>query len=315
MTPAGLSVSNLLSISDLSPKDVTLILDTAESMDAVNRQRVKKVPSLRGVTIVNVFYESSTRTRMSFEIAGKRLSADVVNFSTTSSSVVKGETLLDTARNLEAMRPDLLVVRHGSSGAASYLSRRIRCPIVNAGDGAHAHPTQALLDAFTIRKHLGRLDGLRVAIVGDMAHSRVLRSNVELLTMMGSSVVACSPPTMTPLFAENLGAEVTTDMDSAVEGADVVMMLRVQMERQSERLIPSVREYFRLFGLGRERLARAAPHAIVMHPGPMNRGTEIASDVADGSRSVILEQVSHGVAVRMAVLFLLYGGAAEGSAA
>jgi aspartate carbamoyltransferase catalytic subunit len=315
MTPATLSVSNLLTIGDLTPRDVALILDTAESMDAVNRQRVKKVPSLRGVTIVNVFYESSTRTRMSFEIAGKRLSADVVNFSTSASSVAKGETLLDTARNLEAMRPDLLVVRHGASGAASYLSRRLRCPIVNAGDGAHAHPTQALLDAFTIRKHLGRLDGLRVAIVGDLAHSRVLRSNVELLTMMGSSVVACAPPTMTPLFASRLGAEVTSDMDAAVDGADVVMMLRVQIERQSQRLVPSVREYFRTFGLSAQRLKRAAPHAIVMHPGPMNRGTEIASDVADGERSVILEQVAHGVAVRMAVLFLLYGGTSEGTPA
>jgi aspartate carbamoyltransferase catalytic subunit len=314
VTTTGLSVAHLVTIADLSPRDVTLILDTADSMDAVNRQRVKKVPSLRGVTIVNVFYESSTRTRMSFEIAGKRLSADVVNFSSSGSSASKGETLLDTARNLEAMRPDMLVVRHGSSGAAGYLARRVRCPVVNGGDGAHAHPTQALLDAFTIRKHLGKLDGLRVAIVGDMTHSRVLRSNIELLTMMGSTVVACSPPTMTPLFAERLGAQVTTDMDEAVEGADVVMMLRVQLERQSERLFPSVREYFRHFGLSRERLQRAAPHAIVMHPGPMNRGTEIASDVADGERSVILEQVSHGVAVRMAVLFLLYGGTAEGTA-
>ncbi len=309
MKPPAIASRHLLAISDLTPADVALILETAESMDAVNHQRVKKVPSLRGVTIVNMFYESSTRTRMSFEIAGKRLSADVINFSTSASSVAKGETLLDTARNLEAMRPDLLVVRHGASGAAAYLARRLRCAIINAGDGAHEHPTQALLDAFTIKRHLGRLDGLRVAIVGDMAHSRVLRSNVALLTMMGSTVTVCSPPTMTPLFAERMGAQVTSDMDAALDGADVVMMLRVQLERQSQSLMPSIREYFRLFGLSRERLDRAKPTAIVMHPGPMNRGTEIASDVADGERSVILQQVDHGVAVRMALLFLLYGGA------
>jgi aspartate carbamoyltransferase catalytic subunit len=306
-----LSGRSLVGIRGLSREEITLILDTAEQMDAVTRQRVKKVPSLRGATVVNMFFESSTRTRSSFEIAGKRLSADVVNFSASGSSVSKGETLLDTARNLEAMKPDLLVVRHPHAGAATYLARRLRCPIINAGDGAHEHPTQALLDAFTMRRRLGRLEGLRVAMVGDLAHSRVVRSNVALLATMGASCIACAPPTMMPAFAERLGCEVTSDMDSALEGADVVMMLRVQLERQDVKLLPSVREYFRLFGLTRARLARARPEALVMHPGPMNRGLEIASDVADGERSVILEQVQHGVAVRMAVLFLLYGSGEE----
>jgi aspartate carbamoyltransferase catalytic subunit len=312
----GLGSRHLLGIRELGPQDITLVLDTAEQMDAVNHQRVKKVPTLRGTTIVNMFFESSTRTRASFEIAGKRLSADVVNFSSSGSSVSKGETLLDTARNLEAMHPDVLVVRHPASGAASYLAKKLKCSVVNAGDGAHEHPTQALLDAFTIRRKLGRLDGLKVAIVGDLAHSRVLRSNIALLGAMGARVVACAAPTMVPAFAERLGIDVTSDMDEALDGADVVMMLRVQLERQSgTKLFPSAREYFRLYGLTRERLERTQDHCIVMHPGPMNRGVEIASDVADGVRSVILEQVAHGVAVRMAVLFLVYGGVSEGEPA
>jgi aspartate carbamoyltransferase catalytic subunit len=304
----GLSTRHLLAIRDLPRGDLDLVLDTAEQMDAVSRRSVKKVPALRGRTIVNLFFEPSTRTRASFEIAGKRLSADVINFSTSTSSVTKGETLLDTARNLEAMQPDMIVVRHAAPGAAAYLARRLQCSVVNAGDGAHEHPTQALLDAFTMRRRFGRLDGLKVAIVGDIAHSRVVRSDIALLNTMGSRVVACAPPTMMPAHAEALGADVTTDFDAALEGADVVMMLRVQLERGSQPLLPSVREYFRLYGLTRERLRRAAPHAIVMHPGPMNRGLEIASEVADGESSVILEQVSHGVAVRMAVLFLVFGG-------
>lgn len=311
MRTPRLSSRHLLSVEDLSPADVGLVLDTAEQMDAVSRGPVKKVPTLRGSTVINVFFEASTRTRSSFEIAGKRLSADVVNFSSSGSSVSKGESLLDTARNLEAMHPDFLVVRHPSSGAARYLAQRLRCIVVNAGDGQHEHPTQALLDAFTIRKRLGRLKNLRVAIIGDVAHSRVARSNALLLTKMGANVTLCAPPTMMPMAAERFGVDVTSDIDVALRDADVVMMLRVQLERQAQRLFPTEREYFAQFALSRARLERASPEVIVMHPGPMNRGLEIASDVADGARSVILEQVSHGVAVRMAVLFLLYGGAEE----
>jgi aspartate carbamoyltransferase catalytic subunit len=314
MKSKRLASRHLLGIRDLGPGDIELILDTAEQMDAVSRQPVKKVPTLRGSTIINVFYESSTRTRSSFEIAGKRLSADVVNFSSSGSSVSKGESLLDTARNLEAMHPDFLVVRHPSSGAAAYLAQRVKCVVINAGDGQHEHPTQALLDAFTMRRKFGSLEGLRVAIVGDVAHSRVARSNALLLGKMGASVVLCAAPTMMPAGAEGFGATVTSDMDTAIEGAHVIMMLRVQLERQAQKLFPSEREYFARFGLTRRRLERAQANAIVMHPGPMNRGLEIASDVADGARSVILDQVSHGVAVRMAALFLLYGGAEEGAA-
>jgi len=306
----GLSTRHLLAIRDLGPDDIRLILDTSEEMDAVGRRPIKKVPALRGRTICNLFFEASTRTRASFEIAAKRLSADVLNFSPTTSSVKKGETLLDTALTLQAMQPDLVVLRHAAPGAASFLSRKLACRVVNAGDGAHEHPTQALLDAFTIRRHLGRLEGLKIAIVGDLAHSRVVRSNVDLLRMMGARVIGCAPPTMMPSDPSLLGIEITTDMNAALDAADVVMMLRVQLERQQGALMPSAREYFNHFGLTRRRLERAAPHAIVMHPGPMNRGIEIASDVADGERSVILEQVAHGVAVRMAVLFLVFGGGA-----
>jgi aspartate carbamoyltransferase catalytic subunit len=311
----GLSTRHLLAIRDLGGDDIRLILDTAEEMDAVGRRPIKKVPALRGRTICNLFFEASTRTRASFEIAAKRLSADVLNFSASTSSVKKGETLLDTALTLEAMQPDLVVLRHSAPGAASFLARKLKCRVVNAGDGAHEHPTQALLDAFTIRRHLGHLDGLKVAIIGDLLHSRVLRSNVDLLRTMGARVLGCAPPTMMPVDADTIGLELTTDMNAALEGADVVMMLRVQLERQQGALLPSAREYFNHFGLTRARLERAAPHAIVMHPGPMNRGIEIASDVADGERSVILEQVAHGVAVRMAVLFLVFGGGAVEEAA
>ena len=307
-----LSTRHLLSIRDLGPEDVTLILDTAEQMDAVSQRAVKKVPALRGRTIVNLFFEASTRTRASFELAGKRLSADMINFASATSSTSKGETLLDTARNLEAMQPDMLVVRHRSPGAAHYLSTRIGCRVVNAGDGAHQHPTQALLDAFTMRRHHGRLEGLRVAIVGDVAHSRVVRSNLDLLTMMGAEVTVCAPATLIPRDFENYGVQVTNDIDQALDGAEVVMALRVQFERQASSFFPTTREYFQYFGLTPKRLERTAEDAIVMHPGPMNRGVEISSDVADGPRSVILEQVSHGVATRMAVLF---GGAAVEAAA
>ncbi|MEM7247614.1 MAG: aspartate carbamoyltransferase catalytic subunit [Acidobacteriota bacterium] len=302
------SAEHLLSIEDLSPDDITLILDTAEEMDAVSQRPVKKVPALRGRTIMNLFFEASTRTRASFELAGKRLSADMVNFSTSTSSVKKGETLLDTARTLEAMQPDMVVVRHQSAGAASYLAERMHCRVVNAGDGAHQHPTQALLDAFTMRRHFGRLEGLKVLIGGDFTHSRVVRSNVQLLTKMGAKVTACAPPSMMPPDAERFGIDITSDFDAALPGSDVVMMLRCQFERHGVSMFPSAREYFKHFGLTMERLALAKSNAIVMHPGPMNRGVEIASEVADHERSVILDQVQHGVAVRMAVLFLVFGG-------
>jgi aspartate carbamoyltransferase catalytic subunit len=299
---------HLLGIEDLEPGEISLILQTAVAMKEVGTRSIKKVPALRGRTVVNLFFEPSTRTRLSFELAEKRLSADTMGMTTSGSSVVKGETLIDTAKTLEAMSPDMIVVRHASSGAAHVLARVCRSSIINAGDGTHEHPTQALLDAFTIQERKGRLAGLRVAIIGDLAHSRVLRSNVLLLTRMGASVVACGPATLIPLGLERLGVTVTTSIDAACEGADVVMMLRVQHERMHGLYLPSVREYFSFFGLTSERLGRAKADAIVMHPGPMNRGVEIASDVADGNQSVILDQVANGVAVRMAVLYLLAGG-------
>ena len=303
---------HLLGIEDLSADEISLVLNTAVAMKEVGTRSIKKVPALRGRTVVNLFFEPSTRTRLSFELAEKRLSADTMGMTTSGSSVVKGETLIDTARTLEAMSPDMIVVRHACSGAAHVLARVCQSSIINAGDGTHEHPTQALLDAFTIKERKGRLDGVRVAIIGDLLHSRVLRSNVLLLTKMGASVVACAPATLMPLGLPALGVTVTTSMDAACEGADVVMMLRVQHERMHGLYLPSVREYFSLFGLSAERLARAKSDAIVMHPGPMNRGVEIASDVADGNQSVILDQVANGVAVRMAVLYLLAGGDAQG---
>jgi aspartate carbamoyltransferase catalytic subunit len=298
---------DLLSIADLSGDDIHRILDTAEAMREVGERTIKKVPTLRGKTVVNLFYEPSTRTRTSFEIAEKRLSADTLNIAVAASSVLKGETLVDTALNIEAMAPDMIVLRHASSGAGHLLSRVCRSRIINAGDGMHEHPTQALLDAFTIRERKGRIDGLKVAIVGDLLHSRVLRSNVLLLTALGASVWVCGPATLVPRGIEQLGVHVSTSIDEAVEDADVVMMLRIQHERMQGAYFPSVREYFNTFGMTRERVARARRDVIIMHPGPMNRGVEIASDVADGPYSVILEQVANGVAVRMAVLFLLAG--------
>ncbi len=284
------------------------MLDTAESMRAIGSRPIKKVPALRGRMVVNLFFEASTRTRFSFETAEKWLSADSLNFSARGSSVEKGESLLDTAKNLQAMSPDLIVIRHGSPGVPHFLARHLKAGVVNAGDGAHEHPTQALLDALTIRRRLGRLEGLGVTIAGDIAHSRVVRSNIWLLTKMGARVTVCGPPTLMPPRIEEMGVRATSDFDAALEGAEVVMMLRMQLERQGRSLFPSIREYFALYGLDAQRLARARPDAIVMHPGPMNRGVEIASDVADSARSVILEQVSNGVAVRMAVLYLLLGG-------
>src|SRR5512135_1958125 len=303
----ALASKDLLGIKGMTADEITLILDTAATFKDVSERDIKKVPTLRGKTVINLFYEASTRTRTSFELAGKRLSADVINISTSTSSVIKGETLLDTARNIEAMKCDIIIVRHSCSGAPEYLSRRLKSSVINAGDGFHEHPTQALLDMFTIREKLGRLEGLTVAIVGDIAHSRVARSNIHGLTTMGAKVRVCGPPTMIPPGIEGMGAQVSYDMDSAVEGADVVMMLRLQLERQAAGLFPGVREYARLYGLSRARVARAAKHALVMHPGPMNRGVEIASDVADGT-PVILDQVTNGVAVRMAIMFLLSGG-------
>jgi aspartate carbamoyltransferase catalytic subunit len=277
-------------------------------MRSIGARSIKKVPALRGRMVVNLFFEASTRTRFSFETAERWLSADSLNFSARGSSVEKGESLLDTARNLQAMSPDLIVVRHSSPGVPHFLARHLKAGVVNAGDGAHEHPTQALLDALTIRQRLGRLERLRVVICGDIAHSRVVRSNIWLLTKMGAQVVVCGPPTLLPPRIEEMGVETSTDFDAALEGADVVMMLRMQLERQGTPLFPSVREYFRMYGLDARRLGLARPEAIVMHPGPMNRGVEIASEVADSPRSVILEQVSNGVAVRMAVLYLLLGG-------
>jgi aspartate carbamoyltransferase catalytic subunit len=277
-------------------------------MRSIGQRPIKKVPALRGRMVVNLFFEASTRTRFSFETAERWLSADSLNFSARGSSVEKGESLLDTARNLQAMSPDLIVIRHASPGVPHFLARHLKAGVVNAGDGAHEHPTQALLDALTIRQRLQRLEGLRVVLCGDIAHSRVVRSNIWLLTKMGARVTVCGPPTLLPVRIEAMGVEATSDFDAALEGADVVMMLRMQLERQGRSLFPSIREYFQLYGLDAKRLSRAKPSAIVMHPGPMNRGVEIASEIADSDRSVILDQVANGVAVRMAVLYLLLGG-------
>jgi aspartate carbamoyltransferase catalytic subunit len=299
---------DLLGIADLTRDEIYLVLETAEAMREIGQRPIKKVPTMRGKTVVNLFYEPSTRTRTSFEIAEKRLSADTLNIAVAASSVLKGETLVDTARNIEAMAPDMIVLRHASSGACHLLAAICKSRIINAGDGMHEHPTQALLDAFTIREHKQRIDGLKVTIVGDLLHSRVLRSNVLLLTKLGADVWLSGPPTMIPTGIERLGVRVTTSVDEAVAGADVIMMLRIQQERMQGVFFSSAREYFHVFGLTAERVKRAKEDVIIMHPGPMNRGVEIASDVADGPYSVILEQVANGVAVRMAVLYLLAGG-------
>ncbi len=306
---SALQIGHLLGIEHITREDAESVLDTAEAFFEVSRRPIRKVPTLRGKTILNLFYEASTRTRTSFELAGKRLSADVVNMSPSASSTTKGESLLDTVRTLEAMQPDVVVIRHGASGAPHYVASKVRCAIVNAGDGLHEHPTQALLDAFTIRRSKGRIEGLKIAICGDIAHSRVARSNALLLTMFGNEVRFAAPRTLLPVYGEQYGVKVYDRIEPALEGADVVMMLRIQNERLEGALLPSMREYSRTFGLNARRLALAAPDAIVMHPGPMNRGVEIDPAVADGERSVILDQVEAGVAVRMAVLYKL---AAEG---
>jgi aspartate carbamoyltransferase catalytic subunit len=311
----SLRSKDLLGIADLLPDEITLVLDTADAMKEIASRPIKKVPALRGKTVVNLFFEPSTRTRTSFEIAEKRLSADTLNIALATSSVVKGETLADTAMNLEAMRPDMIVLRHSSSGACHLLSRICRSAIINAGDGMHEHPTQALLDAFTIREHKKRLKGLKVAIVGDLMHSRVLRSNIHLLTKMGADVWVCGPPTLMPTDIRRFGVTPTSNVDQAVGDADVIMMLRIQLERMEGAYFPSLREYFTIFGMTEARLKLARPDVMIMHPGPINRGVEIASEVADGPYSVILEQVANGVAVRMAVLYLLAGGAEHEEAA
>ncbi len=299
---------HILGIKQLAKEDIQLILDTGDAFKEINSREIKKVPTLRGKTIINAFFEASTRTRLSFEIAGKRLSADTVNISGSTSSVVKGETLEDTAKNIEAMSPDIIVIRHGHSGSSQYLAERVSCSIVNAGDGAHEHPSQALLDLMTIREHKGSIEGLEVAIVGDIAHSRVVRSNIYALSKMGARVRLCGPGTMLPTGIERLGnVEVFTDMHDAIRDVDVVMMLRIQMERQSNIMLPSLREYARFYGLNPVNVQLAKPDAIVMHPGPMNRGVEISSVVADGVQNVILDQVENGVAVRMALLYLVSG--------
>ncbi len=310
----SLRSKDLLGIADLSPEEITLVLDTAEAMKEVGTRPIKKVPALRGKTVVNLFFEPSTRTRTSFEIAEKRLSADTLNIAIGTSSVVKGETLADTALNLEAMSPDMIVLRHSSSGACHFLSRICRSAIINAGDGMHEHPTQALLDAFTIRERKNQLAGLKVAIIGDLLHSRVLRSNIQLLTKMGADVWVCGPPTLIPTDIRRFGVQATSLIDEAIVDADVIMLLRIQLERMEGAYFPSLREYFRVFGMTEERLRLARPDVMIMHPGPMNRGVEIASEVADGPYSVILDQVANGVAVRMAVLYLLAGGTNEEAA-
>jgi aspartate carbamoyltransferase catalytic subunit len=297
-------IRHLLGIRSLDRAMAERILDTARAFLEVTRRPVKKVPTLRGKTVINLFYEASTRTRTSFELAGKRLSADVVNIGGSSSSTSKGETLRDTAATLDAMHPDVIVVRHSASGAADYLAARIRASIINAGDGTHEHPTQALLDVFTMRAHKGNIEGLTIAICGDITHSRVARSNVQLLQLLGANVRLAGPRTLLPRNVETFGCDVFDRIEPAIENADVVMMLRIQQERLGGMYFPSLREYARVFGLNRTRLERAKPDAIVMHPGPMNRGVEISEDVADGPTSVILDQVESGVAVRMAVLYL-----------
>lgn len=299
---------DLLGIQDLSKDEIELILSTADSFSEIATRTIKKVPALRGRTIINLFLEPSTRTRTSFELAGKRLSGDVINMSGSSSSAAKGESLKDTAMTIEAMNPDIVVIRHRAAGSAKMLADLMDCPVVNAGDGSHEHPTQALLDLFTIKRHLGKIAGLHVGIVGDIAHSRVARSNIEALTKLGAKVTLIGPPTLMPSGVERLGVDVSYHFDEVIGDLDVIYLLRIQLERQGRALFPSLREYSNLFGLNLRRLTLAKDDAIVMHPGPMNRGVEISGDVADLDRALITDQVANGVAVRMAVLYLLIGG-------
>ncbi|TLY36631.1 MAG: aspartate carbamoyltransferase catalytic subunit [Nitrospirae bacterium] len=304
----SLKRKDLLGMADLSVEEIQLILQTADSFKEVSGRDIKKVPTLRGKTVVNLFFEPSTRTRTSFELAAKRLSADVINFAASTSSVVKGETLLDTASNIEAMQADFIVLRHPSPGAPGILARSLRASVVNAGDGSHEHPTQALLDLFTLREKKREFKGLCLVIVGDIAHSRVARSNISALVKLGAEVRVAGPPTMMPRHIEELGVRVFFNLDEALKGADVIMMLRLQIERQGIALFPSIREYSRIYGLTPERLRLAERDVLVMHPGPINRGVEISPEVADSGASVILDQVTNGVAIRMAVLYLLSAG-------
>jgi aspartate carbamoyltransferase catalytic subunit len=299
---------DLLGIDDLTPREILYLLETAASLKEISQRPIKKVPTLRGKTVVTLFYEPSTRTRMSFEIAAKRLSADTLNLTVAASSAVKGETLADTAHNLEAMQPDLIIIRHPSSGAPHYLAGKLRCGVINAGDGLHEHPTQALLDLLTVQEAKGRLDGLNVAIIGDIAHSRVARSDIQAFAKMGSRVTVAGPATMLPPYLDSLGVRTTFSLEEAVAGADVIMMLRLQLERMGQGYMSTLREYSRFFGLSPRHLEAAKEDVIIMHPGPLNRGVEISPEVADGPHSVILEQVTNGVAVRMAALYLLIGG-------
>ena len=303
---------HIIALRDLSKEDIELLISTAENMREINCRDIKKVPTLRGKTIINLFYEASTRTRTSFEIAGKRLSADTVNIAPSNSSATKGETLADTALNLLAMKPDIIVMRHAVSGAHYFLANKLNCSIINAGDGAHEHPSQGLLDMLTMKDRYGRLDGLKVAIVGDITHSRVARSNIQGLTKMGSSVFLAGPPTMVPPGVEKLGdVTVCATMNEALQDADVVMMLRIQQERQGKTLMPNAREYSRYFGLNPTNIKFAKPNAMVMHPGPINRGVEMSSSMVDGDQSWILKQVENGVAVRMSMLYHVCGGELE----
>jgi aspartate carbamoyltransferase catalytic subunit len=303
-----LSRKDILDMESLSVDEITLILDTADKMREISERPIKKVPVLRGKTVVLFFYEPSTRTRTSFDIAAKRLSADSLSLSASASSMVKGETLIDTGRNLEAMNPDVIVIRHASAGAPHLLAKMLKSPVINAGDGMHAHPTQSLLDLMTVRENKGQISGIRIAIIGDISHSRVARSNSIGFTKMGADVVLAGPPTMIPKGIETLGVSVTHDMEEAICDADVIMMLRIQKERQQHFLFPTEREYSKIYGLTNAKLKKAKDDVLIMHPGPINRGVEIAYDVADGPYSIILEQVTNGVAVRMALLYLVTGG-------
>src|SRR2546426_1833306 len=301
---------HLLDIQSLSPDEIVTVLDTATQFKAVGERAIKKVPALRGKTVINLFIEPSTRTRISFELAALRLTADVINFTAEASSLKKGETLKDTARNLEALNADIIIIRHSATGAPHFLSRFLGASVINAGDGAHEHPTQALLDTFTIREKKGRIEGLNVTILGDILYSRVARSNIWALTKLGARVTLCGPATLVPRVFEQMGCRVTHNVDDAVADADIINLLRIQHERQRKTMFPSISEYASLFGLNKNRLARTKPEALIMHPGPINRGVEIDSEIADCGRSVILEQVTNGLAVRMAVLFLVNGGQA-----
>ncbi|MGD1085360.1 MAG: aspartate carbamoyltransferase catalytic subunit [Verrucomicrobiota bacterium] len=299
---------HLLDIQSLSAEEIVTVLDTAKAFKAVGERAIKKVPALRGKTVVNLFVEPSTRTRISFELAAQRLTADVINFNSEASSLKKGETLKDTARNLEALNADIIVMRHSASGAPHFLARFLHASVINAGDGAHEHPTQALLDAFTIREHKGKIAGLNVTILGDILYSRVARSNIWALTKLGAKVTLCGPSTLVPKVFEQMGCRVTHQVDEAIAEADIINLLRIQHERQRKTMFPSIGEYTSLFGLTAARFARTKPEALIMHPGPINRGVEIDSQIADSSRSMILDQVTNGLAVRMAVLFLVNGG-------